>query len=239
MRRYDHACRHDPDVDGIELYRWATAVGLAVFDDLGHVEVAMRSAMAKELAHEYGLAWYTEGDILDQSAVESVMEATTRTRLSKLPDDPQVVHGKLVASMMFGFWVNLLGRGQYNETNGRRERRIYDTIIWKKAVRRAFPNVGDLDRQRVEGVARRVQALRNRIAHHEHIVWGVPIAGVVGDDNAPLRIPLVDAHAAVIELAAFIDEDLASWLKQHSAVAAVIDKCPIFPADLLLTSAIE
>lgn len=57
MQRYDDACRHDQDVDGVDLYRWANSVALAVFEDLGHVEVAMRSAMARELADRYGLEW--------------------------------------------------------------------------------------------------------------------------------------------------------------------------------------
>ncbi|MCS5734949.1 hypothetical protein [Herbiconiux daphne] len=235
MQRYDAACRFDPDVDGIELYRWASAVALAVFDDLAHVEVAMRSAMARELASSYGLVWYRDRTILDQQATHLVEEAMSRTRLGSLPDDPQVVHGKLVASLTFGFWVKLLGRGQYAEVDGERQRRIYDTVIWKAAVRRAFPQVNDLDRQRVEGVARRVQALRNRIAHHEHIVWGVPIAGGSTADGEPLRLPLMTAHASIIELAGFLNKDLESWLREHSQISDRIEQCPIYAGELMLT----
>jgi len=235
MARYDHACRFDPEVDGIKLYRWASSVALAVFDDLGHVEVAMRSAMARELAGRYGLQWYENKELLDQDTIDLIETARDRTRLDGLRDDPQLRHGKLVASLMFGFWVKLLGRGGYIEVDGSPQRRIYDTHVWKKAVRRAFPFVGDLDRQRVETVARHVQALRNRIAHHEHIIWGVPIAGAQAPDGSALRLPLKDAHAAVIELAGFLDEDLASWLSQHSEVSARLDDCPIYPNVLLLT----
>lgn len=82
-------------------------------------------------------------------------------------------HGKLVAPLMYGFWVKLLGKG----TSRDGERRIYDTVIWKDAVRHAFPNVGDFDRSVVERTVRDLKELRNRIANHEHIVWGVPTPG--------------------------------------------------------------
>lgn len=234
MKRYDHACRHDPDVDGIDLYRWANAVALAVFDDLGHVEVAMRSAMARELARAYSLEWYDDRTLLDQNATDLVDEAKARTRLDSLPADPRLRHGKLVASLTFGFWVHLLGRGQYADIDGIRERRIYDTIVWKAAVRRAFPAVGDLERQRVEGIARRVQRLRNRIAHHEHVIWGVPLVGERAEDGSPQRLSLEAAHDGVIELASFLDTELASWVREHTALRQLLKECPIYEGELLL-----
>lgn len=234
MQRYDDACRLDPDVDGVDLYRWANSVALAVFEDLGHVEVAMRSAMARELADRYGLEWYDDRSLLDEDGTELVEEAKGRIRLNKLPDDPSLRHGKLVASLMFGFWVKLLGRGQFAERDGIRERRIYDTTIWKAAVRRAFPGVGDVERQRVENVARRVQVLRNRIAHHEHIIWGVPLVGERKHADEPVRLDLETAHASVIQIARFLDDGLASWLTENSRVGQLLDACPIYPGELLL-----
>lgn len=236
MRRYDHACRHDADVDGIELYRWAASVALAMFDDVGHVEVALRSAMARELSTTYGLEWFEDQYLLDQDAADLIAEAKSRIRFDALPGDPQLRHGKLVASLTFGFWVKLLGRGQYAEVDGQRQRRIYDTTIWKSAVRRAFPTVGDLERQRVESVARRVQTLRNRIAHHEHIVWGVPLPGERAADGTPLRLSVTSAHNAVRELGRFLDPGLDSWLVEHSLVMERLRQCPIYDGELLLTA---
>lgn len=235
MARYDDACRHDPDVDGMDLYRWAGTVALAVFDDLGHVEVAMRSAMARELAARYGLRWYEDKSILDSETFALIEQAKERTRLDSLPDDPALRHGKLVASLMFGFWVKLLGRGGFMTTEAAVERRIYDTVIWKKAVRRAFPHVGDVERQRVETAARYCQALRNRIAHHEHIIWGVPIAGSKSADGAALRLSLARAHEAVVQLAGFMDPELAAWLAQYSEVSTRLAACPIYEGELFLT----
>lgn len=234
MARYDHACRYDDEVDGLELYVWARSVALAAFDDLGHVEVAMRSAMATKLADEYGLGWYDDDSLLDDSSRELVDEAKSRCRVWKLPSDPALVHGKVVATLMFGFWVKLLGRGAYRDDGITRTKRIYDTDIWKKAVRGAFPNVGDLERQRVETVAKYVQSLRNRIAHHEHVVWGVPIAGVGVSGGNPLRLALGEAHEHVFELAGFLNNDLESWLRANSSVQDRIEECPISDYELSL-----
>jgi hypothetical protein len=233
IARYDAACQHS-DVDGVELYRWANSVALAVFDDLGNLEVAMRSAMARELAVRYGIDWYKRTDLLDEDTLEHIAEAWANGHLATLDAAPDVVHGKLVATLMFGFWVRILGRGGYQGEGSSRARRIYDTQLWKPALRKAFPEVGDLERARVETAARHVRFLRNRIAHHEHIVWGVPIVGERSSDGAPLRLSLREAHGTVLELAGYVSKDLRGWLDENSRVRSLIDDCPIWEGLLLL-----
>lgn len=221
-------------MDGITLYRWAGSVALAVFDDLATLEVAMRSAMARELAREYGLEWFQRTDLLDDDTLKLIREAYRVGRLGSLDAGSDVIHGKLVATLMFGFWVKILGRGTYQGSGANRRRRIYDTLLWKPALRRAFPNVGDLDRSVVETAARRVQSLRNRIAHHEHIVWGVPLAGERGADGAPVRLSVRDAHSTLIRLAEYVDADFGAWLRENSQVESRLAECPISPALLRL-----
>lgn len=231
IARYDKVCA-DTDVDGMDLYRWASSVALAVFDDLGHLEVAMRSAMARELAATYGINWYERVEILDEDTLELISEAWQTGHLSKLDADSIVIHGKLVATLMFGFWVKILGKGGYQGTDEDRSRRIYDTLLWKPALRRAFPEVGDFDRSRVEASARRVRSLRNRIAHHEHIIWGVPIAGEQDSSGTPVRLSLTEAHDNLIELAGYVDKGLAGWLMENSRVHTLIEECPVWEGHL-------
>jgi fermentation-respiration switch protein FrsA (DUF1100 family) len=94
--------------------------------------------------------------------------------------------------------------------------------------------VGNLDRAQVETAARRVQSLRNRIAHHEHIVWGVPLAGERKADGAAVRLSVSDAHGTLLSLAGYVDADLADWLHQYSEVPARLAECPVDPGKLLL-----
>ncbi|GAA2245124.1 Abi family protein [Herbiconiux moechotypicola] len=224
--RYRLACDRT-EVEPIALYRWAASVALAVFDDLATVEIAMRSAMARELASEFGLEWYRRTDILDDGTAALVGEAWRRGRLAQLTGTTDVIHGKLVATLMFGFWVKLLGRGAYRGSGTERRRVIYDSVLWKPALRRAFPHVADLDRARVETAARRVQALRNRIAHHEHIIWGVPLPGEMNVDGSPVRLPLREAHDTLVGLAGYVDAGLEGWLRQYSQVETRLELCPV------------
>jgi hypothetical protein len=226
MAPYVQACSGTP-LDPIELYRWAGAVALAVFDDLASLEVAMRSAMGRELAGAHGLTWFQRMDLLDDDTLKLIDQAWKVGRLGKLAAAPDVINGKLVATLMFGFWVKVLGRGGFNTGSGARQRRIYDTLLWKTALRSAFPNVGALDRARVETAARQVQALRNRIAHHEHIVWGVPLPGEVNANKSIVRLSVTDAHENLLTLAGFVDSGLEGWLRQYSQVPALLAACPL------------
>ncbi|MBI5028888.1 MAG: aldehyde dehydrogenase family protein, partial [Actinobacteria bacterium] len=177
IARYDAACVGTA-VDGVQLYRWANAVALAVFDHLGTLEIAMRSAMARELESEYGVTWFRRTDLLDDDTLKLIDDAWRVGRLQSLAAPPDVLHGKLVATLIFGFWVKTLGRGGYQGRGVSRQRRIYDTTLWKPALRKALPQVGDFDRALVETAARRVQSLRNRIAH--------PGDGTIGCDMGPI-----------------------------------------------------
>lgn len=230
LQRYDAACV-GTGVDPMDLYRWAGTVALAMFDDLSHVEVAMRSAMADRLASTHGLHWYQRTDLLDTNTLKLIATAWKQGGLSRLQAPPEVLHGKLVASLMFGFWVKLLGRGGFYTSGAGhtavRERRIYDTLLWKPALRHAFPHVGDLERARVEETARSVQALRNRIAHHEHIVWGVPLPGARTADGTTTRLSVSQTHGALLALAGYVDEDLKSWLRDYSTVENQLRACPL------------
>lgn len=229
LARYEHACANTT-TDPMDLYLWSSSVALAMFDDLSHLEVAMRSRMADQLAATYGMQWFQRNDVLDSYTLKLIKTAWQQGGLSQLNASADIVHGKLVASLMFGFWVKILGRGgYYGDTTTKpdtRQRRIYDTLLWKPALRHAFPNVGDLERAKVEGSARQVQALRNRIAHHEHIVWGVPIPGAKYADGSTVRLSVTQAHNTLLNLAGYTDTGLEDWLRHHSAVPTRLAECP-------------
>jgi len=218
----------------MDLYRWNSALALATFDDLAAIEVAMRSAMAQALVDQYGIRWYQRQDILDDATLKLIAKAWSQGKLGSLAAaSPEVLHGKLVATLMFGFWVKILGRGGYQGQGPARQRRIYDTVLWKLALRQAFPNVGDLERVIVEKVANQLQQIRNRVAHHEHIIWGVPIPGQVNPDGSVRRISVSDSHVAVLDLAGYLSADLRGWLQDHSQVPSTMARCPLPDPKLL------
>lgn len=230
IERYVNAC-NNTTVDAIDLYRWNSALSLAVFDDIAVVEVAMRSEIARQLRATFGDDWYQDPQSLfDENALSGIKKAWRDGNLESLRRSsvgPDIIHGKLVASLMFGFWVKLLGRGGYANSAAQRDRKIYDSTLWQPCLSGAFPNVGKLDRKKVETAAHRIQWIRNRIAHHENIIWGIPIPGQKAAGGTQLRLSVTQAHQTFTELGSYIDTDLARWIRTYSQVPSILAGCPL------------
>jgi hypothetical protein len=212
-------------VDPVELYRWNCVLSMAIFDDIATVEVAVRSAIAHQLYQGLGQQWYRDAtQVFDENAHRGINKAwkdANLTQLDRQGVDADVLHGKLVASLMFGFWVKLLGRGGFVGGGVQRVRKIYDSTLWQPYLCHAFPQVGQFDRQKVETAAHQVQWVRNRIAHHEHIIWGTPIPG----QNVLLTVSQV--HAGIKTLAGYAYPDLEQWLVMNSRVPPLLNDCPL------------
>lgn len=221
LARY-HAAVSGGDEAVRELYRWAQQLSLSLFADIGTLEVAMRSAMARELSTAFGNQWYASGELFDDDAARKLATAWSQGRLGELRDDPgadlDVVEGKLVAEVMFGFWVQILGKGSYSGRAPLRRRRIYDTLLWQPALSKAFPHA--LNRRDVQRAAEIVRVARNRVAHHEHIAWGVPLPG----QNR--RLCVSEVHDTVVELAGWISAETRMWLLADSTLHQLLAKCP-------------
>lgn len=219
------------DAEALEaFYIWSQEVSLSLFRDIAALGVALRSAMARELVSAFGIDWYGRGDLFDDDAVRSLSTAWRQAGLQALKDDPavgaDVVEGKLVAACTFGFWAQLLGKGSYSGKQPFRQRRIYDTLLWKPALSNAFPLAPS--RRDTERKAYLVQAARNRIAHHEHIIWGIPLPG------QGRRVSVTEAFGSLLDLAGYLSLDTRIWIESHSAVQRQLAECPVNSALLRL-----
>lgn len=100
--------------------------------------------------------------------------------------------GHLVAELRASFWEGLLVNR-------------YHRGLWEPALRRAFPSFtgrrGDLH-ARLE----RLRLLRNRAAHHEPV---------------HARDLMID-HRYLCEVAQYIDDDLAAWIRSHSRLPGIV-----------------
>src|SRR4051812_2293464 len=68
-------------------YRWAGDLALALFADISALEVAMRSAMARELVDVYGVDWFARGDLFDDDCTKLLTGAWGQAGLTALRDD--------------------------------------------------------------------------------------------------------------------------------------------------------
>ncbi len=151
----------------IGLYDWNTSVASALHADLGRLEVIFRNAIDQALvrhgeAKGWQTAWYRRRQLFagreGSRAWNDIDGALYRAGRKS---SSQLVHGKVIAELSFGFWRYLC-------------RPTFGTSIWVPAAAAAFPGHPDAPdphriRADVEDRVQRLHFLRNRIAHHEPI----------------------------------------------------------------------
>lgn len=231
----------------LKLYLWNRDLSVAFLRDIAILEVALRNAMHNAAARAWGEQWYaSQLIVLDDRSVKQLNDAWSRLPKAtrRRPDDSDVP-GRVIAHCMFGFWTNLLDAGDYAGLPPRNIRVQYGElwIAFKHAFpggreaargRRALIEVEDLEpsarsellrqtvfvRSWVHGICQNVNALRNRIAHHESLIAGVPVSG------QRRRLTVEEAHEQCRLLARLIDRQLADWLAADTHVSDLLLRRP-------------
>lgn len=115
----------------------------------------------------------------------SVNEAESKLMVRRERVSPD----KVVAELTFGFWCSLFNAS-------------YQEELWKH-LRLAFPSCPRDQRRRkaISGALNQVRVLRNRVFHHEPLLW--------------LTLDLDEQHRRGRKIIQWIDPDLAAWLARH------------------------
>ena len=133
-------------------YIWDIQLSMAFYPLLHFAEVALRNALHRELTAQFGRPDWWSVARLNQHEQLKIKRAEEKTSAHGRPgckaDD-------LVASLTFGFWVQLVSRA-------------YDRVLWVPALHRAFPNYHGR-RDALHADLMEVLKLRNRVMHHEPI----------------------------------------------------------------------
>jgi hypothetical protein len=204
------------------LYLWDRDLAVAFLADIALLEIALRNAMNDQLTRRWGADWYARPDVpLDDRSASQLAAAWSRVSGARTP-------GRVVAQCMLGFWTGLLDRGDFSGQEPRRVRRHYEIDLWRGLLDRAFR--GGRAQARADGetwtrayahrVVRRVGSLRNRVAHHEPLVNGYPLAG------QHVRLTAEQGHQDCLRLAAMLDRDLRAVLVATSRVPEVLAARP-------------
>lgn len=185
-------------------YLWNLAIAEAAYPTLHLVEIALRNRLDAAIAHQAGAPnWFELPNVVHEDDREDVANAQARlVRASKDPHDP----GRVVAELMFGFWVALLAR-RYADPATAAPRRL-----WPALLERAFPNIqAGLARGQTRGIMelrRRFHLIvlfRNRVSHHEPVWRGLTLDG---------------QHHSITELQS-LTLDALDWLSPESAALLV------------------
>jgi hypothetical protein len=187
---------------GAGLYAWNGRLTGAVHEEIGMIEVVLRNALDRQLVkyHQVALggdgSWYADPLMPWKSARIADQIGRARTQATAHGRVPEL-HGKVIAELTFGFWRYVLAAP-------------YQNALWAPALRHAFPQLRPARRGAVYQLVDRLNAVRNRVAHHE------PVHAL----NIAAR------HRDVLLLASWIDIAAASWIEETSRVSDVLSLRP-------------
>ena len=146
------------EVQAWALYEWNLEVSTAFLVPLSVLEVTLRNRLYEAGARPFGRNWLSTSTTLGPADRAMVNDATSKLR-ARRPDasgvaDP-ITGDAIVAELSFAFWVGLVATR-------------YDANLWRRGLVTAFR--GPIQRPVLHGDLDRLRTLRNRIAHHEHLL---------------------------------------------------------------------
>ncbi|MFP5393556.1 MAG: hypothetical protein ACLGI6_18740 [Gammaproteobacteria bacterium] len=155
---------------------------------LSVLEIALKNGIHRRLSalygrHDWWEAW--AGDPAFTWQFREVVGAKAKLQRRCEPVTPD----KIIAELAFGFWSSL-----FNVQ--------FQSVLWKD-LRLVFPRCAKPQRQRhtISSALNQLRDLRNRVFHHEQLLWLSP--------------SVLDLHARGIELLGWLDPQLVPWLNQY------------------------
>lgn len=179
------------------LYIWNARIAATFFLPLQFAEVCLRNRVAAGIADSFGQRWW------EAPAFKLHLNAKTISKLEaevgRLTSQLQRLDGDhVIASLSFGFWVNILTGG-------------FNAPIWSRQLRKQFPSLPpEVNRKQLWRHADAALKLRNRISHHE------PIIG----------LDLKARHHDVLTLINWMCPATHDWLQPHLTFDQVYSERP-------------
>lgn len=155
---------------------------------LNVLEISLKNGIHRQLTALYlrpdwweawvgnpAFSWQTKEVASAKSKLQRRAEATTSD--------------KIVAELAFGFWSSL-----FNVS--------FQSVLWKD-LRLVFPRCPKSQRKRhtISSALNQVRDLRNRVFHHEQLLWLDP--------------SLLDLHTKGTEVIGWLDPQLVPWLARY------------------------
>ena len=163
MSRYLMACDRDTR-RAMTLYRKNLQLSQELFTIISCFEVALRNAIDKHYLNSLGNEWLrmaaAKGGIFDNARCR-VSCQTISEEVRKL--NHQYTHAKLVAALGFGFWRYLYSPHQYRAGG--------QTLLSVFSSRPSSSPTTQYNATYVFNELQQINAIRNRIAHHEPICF--------------------------------------------------------------------
>jgi len=177
------------DLSGLNLYLWNAQISGEFLTPLHICEVVIRNAVADAIGQQYGDNW-PWSKTFQMSLPSPLKGYNPRKNLYSVLDKETTV-GKIIPELNFIFWQNMFTKR-------------YDERLWDRYLFQIMPGC-DISkplksvRHSIYKDIENVRRLRNRIAHHEHI----------------LNHNLVNDYNTIIRLITYRSQITADWIVLH------------------------
>lgn len=208
MRRYMQACANNSK-KAMTLYRYNLKLSQEMFTIISCFEVALRNRIDRELKRQFGNDWLRDFILPGGRFDTDPRVAGTKKIIKKAYEDllrnNNYSHTKLLAEMEFGVWKYMFNNVQYRLVN-----RCLLSIFPNKPT--STPTL-HYDNTYVFSELDRVNAVRNRIAHHEPICF---------DNNNSIGVQMInDCYNTIIRLFGWMGIDAGHLLYGLDHISAV------------------
>jgi hypothetical protein len=208
LLRYLNAADGDDELC-MQLYVWNSQIAAALLRDLADLEVLVRNKFNHAIdSRRSGTHWLLDPNSplrtpmmhRRRGGVQVDANARIRERIERAIADAGGVNatpGHVVAELTFGFWLSLVRRNREHE-------------MWTRYVVHSFvkpwPARSDVEQRMSD-----LNDLRNRVAHHEHL----------------LTTDIAQHHGWLIELAGWLSPKVADHIAATSTVTEMLANKPL------------
>lgn len=195
-------------LDAARLYVLDAELRGAILERVHFVEVSLRDAFHRTLSSAYGEHWFRGRKV--------ILDDRTRARFSEAEgrvSGASVTPARVIAEVSLGGWGELLDVGSTSDgrPNALAGRADYESDLWAGRLETLFrPAVAT--RQDAAAIVRRVRRLRNRVAHHESVIFGIHQPGERDPAGKQKRQATPAAIADLATLSGLFCTDAAEWL---------------------------
>lgn len=187
LKSYEILCPSCSSNEILGAYHWNLLMCQALYPFIHSAEVALRNGIHTATSNKFNDEnWF---DFVVKDGKSKAILSDLKKELSRKKD---YTSNDIIASLTFGFWVNLLKQKTYRD-------QFNPERLWPDLIPQVFPRYkrsGEDDRKHIFQRFEEIKLIRNRLFHHEPI-WKFKNANTPGDSISQLWQKFNDIYKAI------------------------------------------